>query len=72
MTTGEFVVAGAAALGLVVGFSTGYSTGGVLATGEEVGVDGVSARLYPVIVHLELATSCVGQVKDPNRRWSYW
>lgn len=78
MTTGEIVVAGAAALGLVVGFPTGCSTSGVLATGTgegnvgalavrwEAGVDGVFASFYPMTEHPDSAMSSAGQVEVPN------
>ena len=71
--TGESVVAGAAALGLVVGASTGDSTGagGVEvggfgedtgAPGDEAGADGALAELYPETEQPDFATSATGQV----------
>ncbi len=76
-TTGESVVAGVTALGLVVGFSTGDSSGDLLATGvggedagalgedaagEDAGADGALAELYPVTEQPDFATSSAGQV----------
>ena len=72
--TGESVVAtGAAALGLVVGFSTADPTGaGGLevaglgedagALGDEAGADGALAELYPETEQPDFATSAAGQV----------
>ena len=71
--TEESVVAGAAALGLVVGFSTTDSTGaGGLegggwgedtgALGDEAGADGAVAELYPETEQPDFATSAAGQV----------
>ena len=73
------MVAGTAAIGLVVGFSTDDSTGDLLETGaggrdagalddctgaagEEAGVEGALAELYPVTEQPDLATSSAGQV----------
>ena len=71
--TEESVVAGAAALGIVVGLSTTDSTGaggvevGGLgedtgALGDEAGADGALAELYPETEQPDFATSAAGQV----------
>lgn len=66
-------------MGLVVAFPTGHTTGGgegdagTLAAWYKAGVDVVFAKIYLVTrySYLDLAMGSAGQVKDPNRRWSY-